>query len=747
MSRTLKEEMIIEFLILVLVRGSITELNISNSQGNEVVIDTMYNELSEYRYMVITRYSKNSSNEYFIDARISNVSTVSVRIPATPKYPKSYVMDERVISYNSDVMYSFSYSNPNNLSISTITLDKNTPISVNGDEMYVCNDSKVIVLDKDLHVIKRTNVSCGEHLSIGNKNYCVKKGTEVRVYQRQNDQEIIKYSVLKGVESGQYEPVSMNIFDVVYIPLSSNNSISVRSPEKYSNEEYLNVKFYSIGDEKYNTEHTNYIQTYGSIIIVGEYGKDKGIGTIELWYDNFANPRLGRVRFEKIIRLQGIQEKSYRGLSSSIDGSEIIIGGVYQSIQQNEHIRNIEKELKKYCNVNDCTCPRGYYLNGSKTKCHIVIDFGKIVMITMISVIIFLLSMIILVFVYRYWGLHSPAIPPAITPSYLSFGYEERVIGIEEEAEDEIIVSNASREEMKCKIRVPNTHKFSIEVEPDEFILGGERRRHVKVKIQMHCHCQISEVILVETNDSAVCIPIILKTAENYIIDSEDIHDVTYLCDGCVGKYQRYHEEEKSGVIIAIYPEHGNEEVIRDIKSSLIDTIHTMSPVNIAIAPYAMILVYPLFITTLGEVDREEHEEKFFIKVCIDVCNGLEELHKNNIIHGRLCMYNIVITTFNCDSVCGKVIGWSLDSIHKRICHDEDSSEHIQRGETKRIEDDIYSFGHIIHTLFHDKNSAMEELSNKMMTQEITTLNECLRIMNDIMITNMNNDTSDKFYD
>ena len=133
--------------------------------------------------------------------------------------------------------------------------------------------------------------------------------------------------------------------------------------------------------------------------------------------------------------------------------------------------------------------------------------------------------------------------------------------------------------------------------------------------------------------------------------------------------------------------------------------------------------------------------------MCIDVCNGLEELHKNNIIHGRLCMYNIVITTFNCDNVCGKVIGWSLDSIHKRICHDEDSSEHIQRGETKRIEDDIYSFGHIIHTLFHDKNSAMEELSNKMMTQEITTLNECLRIMNDIMLTNMNNDTSDKFYD
>ncbi|EDR30246.1 hypothetical protein EDI_284130 [Entamoeba dispar SAW760] len=689
---------------------ALNPVNFSKSNKSHVILDTYFNELSDYRYSLITRYEKARPNQFFVDAKVSNSTILTASFFDSPQHPKSVNINENVIVINQGKIYHYKYSSPSNITIMTTRIDLASPIEVIGEQFVVCVGGAISIFQSNGQLENKTDIECGEYLSHGHDIFAIKKGIKTRLYKIPQLNIIYSYSINNKSPTAYHDPMVLNIFDVAYTAITSNNVIEVRSPNDYKSVEYLNIPFYHPNDVLFNSSQTNILQTYGSIIVIGLFGHDNGSGAVEMYYDNYAVLHKHHIRFTKIGRIANGEHYDFKGYTNTLDGEEVLVGGMYSNIINHPYGIDVRGSLKKYCNQNDCTCPNGYYLNEDTWKCYIVIDIGSIIIIQLISVLIFITSMILLVIIYRGWALASPAIPPLITPSWLTFGFNEEA-PVHTQIEETLTITNASDTLMECKVELPISYRISYCAKPQYIEIKPHASQKVRICITIECSCQPNEGIVISTGESAVRIPLVIKTVDDYVIDSEILTEQRIRCQSCIGVFRDCifkSQNKESGVVLALPLEPAlHESSINHIKSLIVESQYLCSPHKIALSPNALILVYNTFYSTINELDQ--NNELLIIKVCCDVIEGLVELKKKGIVFKQLCQHNIIVVSTDLKQVCGKLIGWELPyhlfppSLHP--CYQSYSKECKDEGN-----EDIKAFGNVLSQLLDKSNERIHKI-------------------------------------
>ncbi|KAL7712129.1 Protein kinase domain-containing protein [Entamoeba marina] len=652
------------------------------------------------------------ANIFYVDVHITNETTLTTPIHAAPLHPSAVNIDESIIIFNYGVLYQYNYSTPSEVKTVATTLDINSPLEVINNTVALCHHNKFVLFNKIGKKIKATNIECSDYFVHGHNIIAAKRGLNVTLYQTKSLTPFYTFLLNQTCSTSLFDPIAVNIFDVVYTPLSAFNVVEVRSPNKYTEVEKIPIEFYSTRDPIQNPQNTRYIQTYGSVIVIGLFGNNKSIGGIELYYDNFAVLHHNAVRFVKITRIFGGNFYDYRGISSTLDGTELLIGGMYQLNLQNNYIVNVEQSLKKFCNQHECACPKGYYFDFEQWKCHVVIDVSSLVIITFTSLIIYILSTLFLVIIYHRWALLSPATPPLLTPSNLTFGYSECVCPIHHSLTETLTITNMSDNPMQCVIQLPKSYRLTLSTTPRTLTIPPRQFKKVIITLTLHCTCVPDEAIVVSTGECAVRVPI-----TKHVFLQKDVGDYFIVLQKKTIKKIKHSNK----ILLAIPAEQPHHQtIINCLKNYKINSRYLCSPVNVAIAPQAIILVYPFFGKTLNDVIRCENNRILLCKLCVDVCIGLGELHAKSIVHGLLCIYNVVVVesektteVINSEKLSAKLIGWEIPNhlLPAGLCKDSGfSSELIANGEC--VMSDIFAFGVLLKEIWESDILVFEMLNN-----------------------------------
>ena len=198
-----------------------------------------------------------------------------------------------------------------------------------------------------------------------------------------------------------YDPIAMSKNDIVYSVLSDVNMIQVNGANNFLYSEYITgLQFNGASEDYIDTTYSNMIDTFGSFIIVGQFGFSRSsearIGNISLIFDSYLVSTTNR--YKVIYNTTGNDTYGYAGYSSIMTPKSLYVGGktdITTSISLNIKPIDISKYTKEYCNDYDCFCPPGYYFSNYFRTCFRQISKWTAVIIGICIFIFFVLCVII----------------------------------------------------------------------------------------------------------------------------------------------------------------------------------------------------------------------------------------------------------------------------------------------------------------------------------------------------------------
>ncbi|ELP88308.1 hypothetical protein EIN_227110 [Entamoeba invadens IP1] len=717
--------LVILSVLLITSVYALDKIDTNKSSKEVAVLGTYYNEFSDYRFSLITYSKKTEKNRFFVDSKISNSTIITANISASAEWPRAVNVNEHVFVLNKEKLFYFNYSSPNKIITLNETFDTHSPIEVVGDFFMICQNGTFSIFSETGKLTKKTEVQCGSFVSHGHDILAIKRNTNTSLYRAATLSLVLSYQTETKGESDENDPMVVNVFDVVFNAITTKNLIEVRSPFDYKTVETINVPFYLANETRLSSYGVDCVQTYGSVLVVGLFGQNKGRGVVELFYDNFAVLHREVVRFVKIGKLGGGDPLDYKGISASLTGDELIIGGMYPSVNIHQYSYDVRELLKKHCNGNDCVCPRGYYLNEQNWKCYVVINIGQLIIITLASIVIFVSSMIILVLAYRSWALASPAIPPMLSPSYLSYGYPSGDAPLHKQLEQNLTITNASDTPMHCVVELPKSYRAYYTCSPPTVDIQPFSSENVIITITILCTSYINEGIVVSSGECAVKVSSLVNSAQDYIIDSSDFVEENIQNKSCLGVFRHFtyaSDPTKSGIVMPLNINLENHEKAIDvIKSQLIFSEYLFLPKNIGLSPNALFLVFDNFVTILSDVPRKY--TSLLLKICIDVTRGLKDLRKREIDFKELCAHNVIVVSSDIDKICGKItnyeIPFDLLPQNTRICSNRklQIEDELNESGGKRKFGDVRSLGVMMEELFQNENATITALVQKLKEQ------------------------------
>ncbi|ELP83460.1 serine-threonine protein kinase, putative [Entamoeba invadens IP1] len=703
------------------VTGSLVEVDISkvNETLKHFVPYIGYNERSESRHNLPVYYDYSDPKEFKWDSTLSIVQnrTGTVKM-SSPRRPQIIDMKEEAwLQYDRNLtLYSLTKQPPQVEVESPYNqqIDQDAPMThhlyfysekIKKEFILTCIKGKLNALSTAYLTISHKDIGdCGQYISAGNTVVAVKNDTKITVYSYYNGPDftsvIGQYKFFRNIkladstsETFQYDPIRMTRDNILYVPVSGSNKVSVFDEKtKYEKEDILSVPFYQEGTTEFlkplKYSPFENIISYGQVILVGTPGYStptlKFCGGGYVFFDNILDPNF-HPRFVTIIKINSTIAYSYLGYSASTSAKTAWLGG-FHTINTDYTYPSLTTSIKKltqeYCTYSVCECHNNYtFVNGTcvlNTKQKT--SKALIIVLCLISFLLLIGCGVAAILVFGVWRKNKKRTPQtkfkignyayeftavdkfplSLDTNTLSFGYDKTKAPVDEELRQTLRVLNNTKKTYKYSFNPQETenHHFTISFSPKTGKLAAGIFQEIEVKCKFLCTCRPTEIVDLmacqcdddKAEEEHTAIKIGCESMNSVKLDYEEFVKDRVIGEGSfgvifLGKYR--------GNVVAIKKTKNfswPEDVLENFRKEVVMMNKTRCPyivnfVGCVDTPdqYAIVTEYAPYGSLKDVYESPKFTDILATKCLTDVANGMVFLHSSLIIHRDLKPENVLV--------------------------------------------------------------------------------------------------------
>ncbi|KAH3731345.1 tyrosine protein kinase [Pelomyxa schiedti] len=244
----------------------------------------------------------------------------------------------------------------------------------------------------------------------------------------------------------------------------------------------------------------------------------------------------------------------------------------------------------------------------------------------------------------------------------INFGTEDKLLSVDKESHDEISITNTLRSTRTLSLSVPhgknnNSHKYAFHIDPESCSLSKSETCAFRFSITPKCTSDLSFEVVLKCSDLPfnIIIPVTASVEQSLKLDADEIDYGEKIGQGAMGSVFRAKWRGFDVAVKTFPPWFFESDTARESLLHEIDmSIMLRSPFTVTFYGFCLTRDHCLIVMEMiemgsleGILSQQTLSEEMKLRLCFEIAQGMQFLHRNRVIHRDLKPANVLISSLS----------------------------------------------------------------------------------------------------